>query len=248
MDTIIKSKLRELGLSKNEALVYSALLEIGRTSAGKIITETKLHRSVVYETLQKLIDKKLVFKMRENKISYFQNTDPARILDNINSQQQIAQELIPKLTKIIGTKLPEINIYRGLSSYRRFWLNSYYKLPVGTIDYISNSVGKKWMELMGEDFETIMSTRIKRKIKWKMIVMEKNQVEADLVKKYPDLHEYRLVEKEIHRYGNFNIFEDESVILQSTTEPMIIEIKNETLVKVFQNIFDILWESGKKII
>lgn len=247
MNTIIKSKLQELGFSKNETLVYSALLEIGRTSAGKIITETKLHRSVVYETLARLIDKKLVFKMKENKISYFQATDPARILDNINSQQQTAQELIPKLTKIIGTKLPEINVYRGLSSYRRFWLNSYYKLPAGTIDYISNSVGKRWMELMGEDIEAIMNTRIKRKIKWQMIVMEKDQVETELVKKYPALHEYRLVKKEIHRFGNFNIFGDESVILQSTTEPMIIEIKNETLVKVFRNIFDILWESGQEI-
>jgi hypothetical protein len=40
---------------------------------------------------------------------------------------------------------------------------------------------------------------------------------------------------------------DGSVVLHSVTEPMLIEIKNPTLVKVFQNIFDILWSVGKPL-
>lgn len=239
--------LQQLNLSLTEAKVYATLLEIGQTSAGKIINSTSLHRSVVYETLEKLINKKIVIKVTKNNISFYQATDPTRFIDNAHNQLELAQKLVPQLKEMIDMKLPEITVYQGIQSYRRFWLDSYQKLPVGTIDYISNSVGNKWMELMGNSYESVMEARIKRKIIWKMIVLEHNQIEVDLLKKYPLLHEYRLINKEIHRFGNFNIFEGISVILQSTTEPTIIEIKNQTLVKVFQNIFDILWESGEEI-
>ena len=237
----------QLGFSANESKIYSTLLELGQTSAGPIILKTKLHRSVVYETLEKLIDRKLVFKLTKRNISYFQATEPSIILDNVEATEKIARELVPDLKKLIGTKLPEINVYQGHESYARFWLDSYKKLPVGTVDYVSNSVGKKWQELQGDYYEEIMDVRIKRKIKWKMIVFERDEMEIELRKKYPRLHEYQLVKKEIHRFGNFNILGDKSVVLQSTAEPMIIEIKNETLVKVFRNIFEILWESGKEI-
>jgi sugar-specific transcriptional regulator TrmB len=243
----ISEKLLALGFSSNESKVYTALLELGQTSTGPIIRKTQLHRSVVYETLDKLIDRNLIFKLNKHKISYFQATDPTIILDNAEREQKIAQGLVPELKKFINTKLPEINVYQGQESYGRFWLDSYKNLPIGTIDYVSNSVGKRWQELTGNYYKEIMKVRQKREIKWKMIVMEKDDIEMDLIKKYPSLHEYRIIKKEIHRFGNFNILGDKSVILQSTTEPMIIEIKNETLVKVFQNIFDILWESGKKI-
>ena len=38
-----------------------------------------------------------------------------------------------------------------------------------------------------------------------------------------------------------------TTLLHSATEPMIIEVKNKTLVKVFQNNFDILWNIGKPL-
>jgi len=73
--------------------------------------------------------------------------------------------------------------------------------------------------------------------------------EADIkeLKENPEINDFRLIERNVPKDGNFNVFGNESVILHSATEPMIIEVKNATLVKVFQNIFDILWSIGKKV-
>ncbi|MBI2448198.1 hypothetical protein HYV44_01385 [Candidatus Microgenomates bacterium] len=242
----ILSKLEQLHLSPNEAEAYLALLEIGQTSAGAIIKKTKLHRSVVYETLEKLIDKKLVFKLTKKKIAYFQTTAPTKILDHAKSQQRIAEKLLPQLKKMAKEGLPEINVYEGVEAYRQFWIDAYSNLPIGTVDYVAGSISKKWIDYMGGDQEIINRIRTKRKIKWVAICFEKNPVEVALMRSCPALNEYRLIKKNVGKYGNFNIFGDHTLILHSAVEPMIIKIKNKTLVKVFENIFSILWEIGKK--
>jgi len=201
MNNNIINKLIQINLSQNEAKVYASLAEIGQTSAGNIIKQTRLHRSVVYETLDKLINKKLAFKITKKRIAYFQATDPAVILEKAKEQQKIAQELLPELKKLGIAKLPEINIYEGIESYRKFWVEITKKMPIGSIDYVAGSIGNK-----------------------------------------------RLIKRDGNNFlGNFNVFNNDILILISATEPLIIEIRNETLVKTFKNIFDILWELGEKI-
>jgi sugar-specific transcriptional regulator TrmB len=247
MDQQIVSQLQSLNLSLNEAKVYEALLQIGQTSAGEIIKRVQLHRSVVYETLDKLIDKKLVFKLEKGSIAHFQVTDPARILQNIKSQEEIALDLIPKLKDLVDTKLPEITVYEGIEAYKRFWIDSAKRLPEGSTDYGAGSIGQLWWDYMGKDAETYFKISVKKKIKWKLIIFTKTPLDVELLRKYPTLQEQRIIEKGTASEGNFNILGEESVVLHSATEPLIIEIKNPTLVRVFQNIFDLLWSIGKPI-
>ncbi len=250
MNEQIVSQLQQLNLSLNEAKIYEALLEIGQTSAGEIIKKTGLHRSVVYETLDKLITRKMVIKIDKQKIAYYQVTDPSRILQNIKSQEDIALDLLPKLKELADSRLPEIVIYEGLESYKRFWLDAVKSMPPGSIDYVAGSIGKKWFDFMGKDYDRLLKLRVERGIKWKMIVFGREEVEVDLLRKYPKINEFRIIERKNagpNLEGNFNILGEESVVLHSATEPMIIEIKNPTLVKVFKNIFDLLWSIGQKL-
>ncbi|OGF21239.1 hypothetical protein A2Y83_04315 [Candidatus Falkowbacteria bacterium RBG_13_39_14] len=247
MNTKILTQLQELNFSANEAKVYSALLEAGQTSAGAIIKKTRLHRSVVYETLDKLIYRKLVFQLEKNKISYFQITNPSRILEDVVRQKEIAENLIPQLKDVIDERMPEITIYEGMESYRRFWIESIKKMPVGSTDYIAGSIGDKYFEYFGKDFAKYEKIKAQRKIKWKSILFNRDDIDMAHLKKYPKLNEFRFIDRKFERDGNFNVLGDESVLLHSATEPMIIEIKNKTLVKVFRNIFDILWEMGEEV-
>ena len=247
MNEQIIGQLQQLNLSLNEAKVYSALLEIGQTSAGVIIKNTFLHRSVVYETLDRLIARKLVIKIDKQKIAFYQVTDPSRILQNIKAQEEIALDLVPKLKDLADSKLPEIVVYEGVESYRRFWLDSVSKMFKDSTDYVAGSIGAKWFEFLGKDYKKFLESRIERGIRWKMIVFEREEMEEELLKKYPNLNEFRIINRKAgpNLDGNFNILGEESVVLHSATEPMIIEIRNPTLVKVFKNLFDILWSIGK---
>jgi len=245
MNSTILAQLQELNLSANEAKVYLALLEVGQTSAGELIKKTQLHRSVVYETLDKLIEKKLTFKLTKQNIAHFQANDPERILENIQTQAAMAQELIPNLKFLLNKETPEITVYEGIESYRRFWLESMRSMPVGSTDYVAGSIGGPWTKFLGPIAKQYFKVAQERNIGWKMIVFDVDDVEQSFLKKYPDFRwEYRLIDKSVSKEGNFNIFGNQSVVLHSATEPMVIEVKNQSLVKVFQNIFDILWDLG----
>lgn len=247
MNTKLLGQLQDLHLPENEARVYVVLAGLGESGTGEIIKKTGLHRSVVYESLDRLIDKKLVWKFTKHNIAHFSPTDPALFVERAKSELDTARELIPTLHGLIKNRTPEITVYEGVESYRRFWLDSVRRLPKGSTDYVAGSIGKQWTEYMGQDLKKYYSIRYAKKIKWKMILFGKGEWEMGLKKQYPDLHEYRLVEKHVAKTGNFNIFEKESIVLHSIVEPMIIEVKNPSLVKVFQNLFDILWESGRPI-
>jgi sugar-specific transcriptional regulator TrmB len=249
MDRKIIATLEELNLSPNEARVYCVLFEIGQTSAGEIIRKTRLHRSVVYETLDKLLERKLIGKLTKQHIAHYQAFDPDRLLQSLHRQENIAKGLIHDLRTLVKTNLPEITVYEGVDSYRRFWLESVERLPKGSIDYVAGSIGSPWYECMGQKAtDQYFRVAIKRNISWKMVVFDLTDYEQSFLDKYPGFRmDCRLIERSVAKEGNFNIFGTESVILHSATEPMIIEVKNESLVKVFQNLFDILWENGENI-
>lgn len=248
MNKKILSQLELLNLSSNEAKVYLALLQIGQTSAGDIIKKTNLHRSVVYETLDKLIDRKFAFKLTRKKIAHFQALAPERILQDIESQQDLAKSLLPTLKKMAGKKMPEITIYEGVEEYRRFWLDSVKKIPIGGWDYVAGSIGNLWSQHMGSSVKQYFRIAQKRKIGWKLIVFDKDDFNDTFLIKYPEFgRKARFIDRDIPKEGNFNIFGDDILVLHSATEPMIIEIKNPSLVRVFRHLFDYLWDSGKEL-
>ena len=76
--------LIKLGFNKNEAKVYLALIEFGKADAGQIIAETKFHKNIVYDNLDKLIDKGLVSFIIENKKKIFQIASSNSLIDPVS--------------------------------------------------------------------------------------------------------------------------------------------------------------------
>ncbi|HLD19873.1 MAG: hypothetical protein A3H59_00140 [Candidatus Jacksonbacteria bacterium RIFCSPLOWO2_02_FULL_43_9] len=96
----IKVQLTSLGLGKNESTVYLVLLELGLTQAGEIIKKAKLHRMLVYNALNELVDKGYVTVHQKKRIKLFQAGDPDIFLEKINQLHDTAHELVPLLRQL----------------------------------------------------------------------------------------------------------------------------------------------------
>ena len=57
--TKIQLELEQIGFTKSEIKIYLALLKLGSSTTGPIITESKTANSKIYEVLEKLIEKGL---------------------------------------------------------------------------------------------------------------------------------------------------------------------------------------------
>ena len=118
------TKIEELGLRHNEALIYIALLEIGETTTGAIVKKTSLHRVLIYDALESLIKKGLVtFVIKENR-KYFQATDPNRLLDFLREKEEIAKSLLPELS----LKREQAKTKQQVSIYMADTVGPYYNI------------------------------------------------------------------------------------------------------------------------
>ena len=62
--------LEEIGLANSEIKVYTTLLKTGEIKVGELIKELSLHRSRIYEAINRLTDKGLVSYVIKNNIKY----------------------------------------------------------------------------------------------------------------------------------------------------------------------------------
>ncbi len=122
MSDSMKLELVSLGFTENEAAVYVSLLELGSTNAGEVIRKTKLHRNIVYENLDKLIEKGLVSFVIIRNIKHFETTSPDELKDYIDRQKQEAMkkeetvnQILPQIQKMRSSaeRKQEATIFRG---------------------------------------------------------------------------------------------------------------------------------------
>jgi len=175
--------LEQIGLTKNQSAVYLALLKIGSTTAQNIIKESGLHRSRVYDSLERLEDLGLVSYVVKDFKKYFQAANPEKLLDYVDEKKEIVSQLIPELKKLEGMKKEVINasIYKGKEGIKTIHSEM---LKGGKDVYVLGAKGMIFKELpyFIPNFE---KERIKKKIKFKLIYDKKEvkEFEKDTIKR-----------------------------------------------------------------
>lgn len=243
----MQEDLLKLGFSEHEASIYLALLDVGQTGAGAIIKRTGLHRNIVYETLNKLISKKLVIKVLRKNVAQFRTTDPSRITAELQSNLTLAEDIIPKLMKRSKSK-NDIIIWDGIEGFRNYSIAMLEKMPKGTILHVLGSVGDRWYNQLGDKYyKAYVKLTRSRNIRWKMVTFEKG-FDLDIkAMKETGLVEVRSLPQTLNAPANMLIWGDH-IALQTFSEPYtVIEIQNKALAEAYLNYFNALWAQGKDI-
>lgn len=114
--------LQDLGLTPNEAKIYQTLIEEGESTTGEISTKGKIHRRNVYDTLDRLIEKGLVFQILEKGENIYKAVDPAKLLEIIKEKEKKLERILPELQKQFEAKptYQEAFIYRGVEGFKNY--------------------------------------------------------------------------------------------------------------------------------
>lgn len=99
-----QKQLEEFGLSGKEAIVYTALLTSGATTASELANITELNRSTTYVQLKSLMASGLVSSYKENKKTCFSAESPDNLQPLLDKKITDLQEQREK----IGSLLPEL--------------------------------------------------------------------------------------------------------------------------------------------
>ena len=121
--------LREIGLSKNEARVYEALLKLGETSVQTISLKSKVHRRNVYDSLAKLMEKGLVSEVFIRGEKHFKAQNPNRLLSLLKEKEEMINKELPEMQAKYEAleEKEEAHLYKGIEGVKNY-LNDILKI------------------------------------------------------------------------------------------------------------------------
>jgi len=241
----ITTALTQLGLTEKEALTYTALLEMGDSSAYAISKKSGIKKPTTYVILDELRKKELVVKKPQAKRTLYAAKDPGELL-------RIAEDNLTK-TQAIVPKLKSLSRKETLETQTLFFEG---KREVG------DAVLYKKEEWKGNDivgfYAYIDSDMQFQEIRDQMHrfsdeVMKKDIYIRGIVPKHDSLHMYREEDAQFHRSMKEVPFDDYSsevsieahgsfVRILDMVEHQAVIIDNPRVAKAVKQIFEMIWK------
>lgn len=235
--------LVEIGLSKNEALVYLALVELGCSVIGDVAKRSKVHRTNVYDAVERLKKRGLACTVQREGKQMYEAADPAKLVDHLKEKEVKLLDLMPKLKlNYHMVQAPtQAAIYEGVAANRRLLEGllkfdddiTSYGLPKGNPEI----TGLWWIN-------NYHKRRIAKKQRMIHIYNENAKERIKYLNSLP-YTEAKYLPKEYNSPVSVEICGDQ-VLITSWHDPLTsILITNKEIAKTFRSYFTILYQVAK---
>lgn len=253
MEEINQIILEKIGLTGSEIKVYLALLKLGVSSKSRLLKESKIASSKIYEVIDKLIDKGLCGTIIKDGIKHFSAAPPSRIRDYISQKkQEIIQEekafedILPKLESIKQlSKEAYVELFlgwKGMETVYNHYLSKAKKNDEVFIIGAGIGNNEEKLEIFYSKYGRMA---FKKGLKINVLF---NDNAREYVKK---------IEKNIgisykkrflfeHTPSELLMFKDITLITIRRVEPILILIKDKETYNSFKEYFKELWKIAKR--
>lgn len=228
-------KLMQIGFTKNEAIVFEALVHYGEISASELSKKVSIDRSVTYNILDNLVLKGFVSHISKNGKKRFFVKKAESLLIPLQEKLFIATDLmktVEEKQKILA-QVTDVSIHEGKDALKILdseWIKAK-KI------YALNVVGKA-DQLIPYHMAQIRH-KAHKKTEAKVIVSSAEGKEA--------MKLYGIKPKVIPKkyWNNVPVVIHEDIVLITTFEkdkPLSIRIQNKNIADAFRKDFELIWE------
>lgn len=242
----LSTLLTDIGLTEHEAAVYLAALHLGSTSIQKIARSAEVKRTTVYSVVDSLIARGLMVKEIKGFKQLFVAEPPEKLEAILDQRQDMLSKLMPELNGLYNLKSEEgtIKYYQGLAG-----IKSVYEGLIKDIrpheDYLIISYFEPWVNLDPDFFIDFTKRRAKLPIKIRLLLQD-SPVAHEQKKIEQSLNEtIRFLPKGTSLNTNLVVIPKKVVIHQLEPPIMAIVIENQSVVRMHQELFEIIWASIK---
>lgn len=252
-------KLIDLGLQTNEAVIYMALLELGKGTVAEISYKANLNRTTGYDILERLCLLGLANRtsVGGKKRTYLAEP-PHRLRQYLENKKRSAErrleelkEVLPDLQSLYKTELkPTIKFARGKEE-----MENMYNHVLDAKDTVYSILNlKNYAEVFDDMGSYTSKERYKRGIKEKVLALKNDTSLAWYKKIYgnkPDRQkntEYRWLEnaEKYSTAGEIMIFDNKVIgMLSKPTENIAFEIQSQSYADFLKIVFELAWEKAK---
>jgi len=241
---MVENLLVEIGFSKNEEKVYLTLLRLGSSTAGIIASKCEVHRTNVYDALDRLVEKSLVTYVYKGNKKFFEAVDPARISDLLKEKLATFENLLPQLLldyRLSKTK-ERVHIYEGLSGIKAITDDM---LKEGK-EILAFGIPRDVPERLKTFLPAFQKRRIEKKIPMKHIYDANAQERIQYLNSLPCTEAYFLSQDYEESPATTLIYGDKIAFNIWSVPPLSILIESERMADRYRKFFSILLSLAKK--
>lgn len=235
MDTKI---LENAGLSYGEVEVYLCLLKHGSLVVTKIASLTGLHRTNIYDTLEKLREKGLVASLvRENR-QYFSASDPTRLVDFVKEREQELLGALPELLALrkISRSQSCVELYQGKAGLKAA-LHDITKVKKDYVVFEEKGSIQRVLPHFYPQFNVQMN---KAKIRVRVLTQDSSLIASRSLMQIRTLPHFVAFPAATAVYGN-------NIAIFVWDEPYhAILIRSKQVAESYRQFFEALWKNAKK--
>jgi len=245
--------LREIGLTDSEIKVYLATLDLGDSTKGKIVYNSGVTGSKIYEILERLREKGLITVYKKNNKKHFKATNPKQIMNYLESKKEKIQYvenkielLLPKLMMKYeeSKKEQEVGLLTGLKGLEIIFREQVDILNQGEENLVIGGTKGVDEEAVMAFFQKIHLLRAEKKIKTKMLYNKRQKISVE--KQFAN---YKFTEIKYISHTSpvaINIYKNKTAIIAFGEKINTILITSEEITNSFKEYFKMLWKEAKK--
>ncbi len=237
---------QNLGLSKNEAEIYEALLELGEASVSTLSSKTNINRRNIYDVLNRLREKGLAFIILEKGDNTYKPADPGKLMEILEEKESTLKKSMSSLEQLYHSmpKENEVLIYKGPEGWKNYMRDI---LRIGETPYFISAKGGWLDERVKNFFPHFYKETQKMNMKFYHLFDWRVQQECPQILEYVTKN-YKFMPKEYSTPSAIDIFGDHVNILADVQLGGQVEdfsftvIVNQQIADSFRVWFKYMWD------
>lgn len=247
--------LIQIGLSKEQANVYEALVTGGLIPARSITQKTGIKRGMVYKTLDQLMNMGLVEKKEDiSKIALFFPTHPNNLRKILEKREQEIKSVELSLNSVINkissdfnliSGKPNVQFFEGMEGMKKV-LEDSLSAQTEIYSYADIEAIQKYIPDINADY---VKKREKFNIKKKAILLD-TPFSRNFVKDYyKDVTDIRFINTQTTPFNTIvQIYDNKvSYITLSEKEMIGVIIEDKHIYTMHRDLFEYNWKSAEEI-
>ena len=243
--------LQGLGFGEKEAMVYVAILELGKGTVSQISRKAGINRTTGYEILDSLLNKGVINLSGKEPKSEYVAEPPESLVTHFKKEAQNASErikkaenYIPQLLRVYATQNhPRIKFYEGTEGLKHVYEDTL----TSTEEIRAYATVDDMHKALPNYFPEYYKRRAEKNISIRGIIPE---TEMSLERKTHNIEEKReiaFVPADKYSFSpEINIY-DNKVMIASWREKLGIIIESEEIADAMKKIYELAWSEAKRL-
>lgn len=234
--------LEDIGLTGAEIKVFLALLELGSSTAGRVVEKSGLQNAVVHRAFHSLAEKGLLTYVHEGKIKSYQTIEPRQLLHFLEEKKARLEKILPELEarRELAHQKPHASIFQGVRGVKTL-IN--HMIETDSKEYFSYGGPQKAHDLLGNFFwENFHKRRVEKKIKAQLLFHSSLGWWADELNQMFKLTAVRTTHKNFEELTETIICGKRVAIIIYLDKPFGFLIEETLAAKSYKRFFGLLWE------